>query len=234
MLTSFLGYVLPWGNMSFWGAMVITNFLSTLPYLGVFFLYRIWGGLNVCDIRVYRFFSLHYILPFALAVLRLVHMALLHESVSRNPLQIKNQDLLSFFPFFWRKDMVGFMVMFFFVLFMVTFYPFVFCDAANFMEASFSETPEHIKPEWYFLPFYAILRAFATKSSGVIALVVSVAILAFFFLFNWRKNILFNLWFGITVILGVIGGNAVEEPFIRIGKIGSFLYFSILLVFMIC
>jgi ubiquinol-cytochrome c reductase cytochrome b subunit len=86
--------------MSFWGAMVITNFLSTLPYLGVFFLYRIWGGLNVCEVRVYRFFSLHYILPFVLAVLRLVHMALLHQRISSKPLQLKNRDFLSFFPFF--------------------------------------------------------------------------------------------------------------------------------------
>ena len=234
MLTSFLGYVLPWGNMSFWGAMVITNFLSTLPYLGTFLLYRIWGGLNVCEVSVYRFFSLHFILPFALVVLSLVHMALLHERVSRNPLQLSNSDFLRFFPFFWRKDVVGFFVIFIFVLGLVTFYPFVFCDAANFMEASFSETPEHIKPEWYFLPFYAILRAFATKSSGVIALVVSVVILALFFMFGRANMIVINFWYGIVVILGVIGGKAVEEPFISLGKIGTFIYFFVIFFFMIC
>ena len=233
MLVAFLGYVLPWGNMSFWGAMVITKFLRTLPYLGMFLLYSIWGGLNVCDVSVYRFFSFHYILPFALVVLRLVHMAFLHVSVSRNPLRIKNVDFLSFFPFFWYKDIVGFLRRFIFILFLLTFYPYVFCDAANFMEASFSETPEHIKPEWYFLPFYAILRAFATKSSGVIALVVSVLILMFFFLFIRTKNFIFNIWFGIVVILGIIGGNPVEEPFISLGKIGTFLYFSFLGFFMI-
>ena len=233
MLVSFLGYVLPWGKMSFWGAMVITKFLRTLPYLGTFLLYSVWGGLNVCEVRVYRFFSFHYILPFVLAVLSLVHIVFLHVSVSRNPLKIKKVDFLSFFPYFWYKDIVGFFFMFLFVLFLLTFYPYAFCDAANFMEASFSETPEHIKPEWYFLPFYAILRAFATKSSGVIALVVSVMILIFFFLFTWEKKFFINLWFGITIILGIIGGKAVEEPFIRLGKIGTFLYFFILLCFMI-
>ena len=234
MLASFLGYVLPWGNMSFWGAMVITNFLRTLPYLGTFLLYRIWGGLNVCEVRVYRFFSFHFILPFVLVVLRLVHMAMLHERVSRNPLQSKNRDFLSFFPFFWSKDIVGFFAMFMLVLLLITFYPFVFCDAAKFREASFSETPEHIKPEWYFLPFYAILRAFATKSSGVIALVISVIVLAFFFLFKSSNIMVMNFWYGIVVILGVIGGKAVEEPFIRMGKIRTFIYFSLLFFFMIC
>lgn len=233
MLVSFLGYVLPWGNMSFWGAMVITKFLRTLPYLGVFLLYRIWGGLNVCEISVYRFFSLHFIMPFVLVVLRIVHMAMLHVTVSRNPLHINNKDFLSFFPYFWRKDIVGFFLMFIFVLWLLTFFPYLFCDAANFMEASFSETPEHIKPEWYFLPFYAILRAFATKSSGVLALVFSVVILIFFFLFVRKRKFIINIWLGIVVILGVIGGNAVEEPFISLGKLGTFFYFSILLFFMI-
>ncbi len=233
MLVSFLGYVLPWGNMSFWGAMVITNFLRTLPYLGVFLLYRIWGGLNVCEISVYRFFSLHFIMPFVLVVLRIIHMAMLHVSVSRNPLRINNKDFLSFFPYFWRKDIVGFFLMFIFVLWLLTFFPYLFCDAANFMEASFSETPEHIKPEWYFLPFYAILRAFATKSSGVLALVFSVVILIFFFLFVRKKNFIIKIWLGIVVILGVIGGKAVEEPFISLGKLGTFFYFSILIFFMI-
>lgn len=127
--------------------MVITNFLRTLPYLGIFLLHRIWGGLKVCDVRVYRFFSFHYILPFVLVILRIVHMAFLHVSVSRNPLSLKNRDFLRFFPYFWNKDIVGFFLMLIFVMFLLTFFPFMFCDAANFMEASFSETPEHIKPE---------------------------------------------------------------------------------------
>jgi ubiquinol-cytochrome c reductase cytochrome b subunit len=233
MMVSFLGYVLPWGNMSFWGAMVITNFLRTLPYLGVFLLYSIWGGLNVCEIRVYRFFSLHFILPFVLAVLSIVHLAVLHGRVSRNPLQQNNKDFLRFFPYFNRKDIVGFFVMFGIVMSLLTFFPFIFSDAANFAEASFSETPEHIKPEWYFLPFYAILRAFDTKSSGVLALVFSVVILMFFFLFISQNNFIIKMWLGIVVILGVIGGNAVEEPFISFGKIGTFLYFGILIFFML-
>ncbi len=233
MLVSFLGYVLPWGKMSFWGAMVITNFLRTLPYLGVFLLYSVWGGLNVCEISVYRFFSFHFILPFVLAVLRVVHMALLHVRVSRNPLQQKNKDFLRFFPYYWTKDIIGFVLRFVLILFLLTFFPYVFCDAANFMEASFSETPEHIKPEWYFLPFYAILRAFATKSSGVLALVFSVVILLFFFMFVRKKKFILNMWLGVTVVLGVIGGNAVEEPFISLGKIGTFFYFSLLIFFML-
>jgi ubiquinol-cytochrome c reductase cytochrome b subunit len=160
-------------------------------------------------------------------------MAVLHSRVSRNPLNRKNKDFLEFFPYFWRKDIVGFFFMFIFLLVLITFFPFVFCDAAKFMEASFSETPEHIKPEWYFLPFYAILRAFATKSSGVLALVFSVLILIFFFLFISQKNFIINIWLGVVVILGVIGGNAVEEPFIRFGKIGTFFYFFILIFFMV-
>lgn len=233
MLVSFLGYVLPWGNMSFWGAMVITNFLSTLPYLGVFLLYRIWGGLKVCEISVYRFFSLHFIMPFVLVVLRIFHMAMLHVSISSNPLCINNKDSLFFFPYFWGKDIVGFFLMFVFIISLVTFFPYLFCDAANFMEASFSETPEHIKPEWYFLPFYAILRAFTTKSSGVLALVFSVVILIFFFLFVRKNNFIIKVWLSIVFILGVIGGKAVEEPFIRLGKLGTFFYFSVLISFMI-
>jgi quinol-cytochrome oxidoreductase complex cytochrome b subunit len=123
--------------------------------------------------------------------------------------------------------------MFGIVMSLLTFFPFIFSDAANFAEASFSETPEHIKPEWYFLPFYAILRAFDTKSSGVLALVFSVVILMFFFLFISQNNFIIKMWLGIVVILGVIGGNAVEEPFISFGKIGTFLYFGILIFFML-
>ena len=233
MMVSFLGYVLPWGKMSFWGAMVITNFLGTLPYLGSFLLYVVWGGLKVCEIRVYRFFSFHYILPFGLVVLSLIHMVMLHVSVSRNPILIKKKDYLFFFPYFWGKDIVGFLVMFIFVLWVLTFMPYFFCDSANFTEASFSETPEHIKPEWYFLPFYAILRAFTTKSSGVLALVFSVVILVFFYLFISQKNFVVNLWFVSLFILGIIGGNPVEEPFISFGKILTFFYFSIIVLFMI-
>jgi quinol-cytochrome oxidoreductase complex cytochrome b subunit len=120
-------------------------------------------------------------------------MAMLHNRVSRNPLHLKNKDFLGFLPFFTRKDILGFFFMFIFLMFLITFFPYVFCDSAKFLEASFSETPEHIKPEWYFLPFYAILRAFASKSSGVLALVFSVVILIFFFLFISQKKFIINL-----------------------------------------
>jgi ubiquinol-cytochrome c reductase cytochrome b subunit len=132
-------------------------------------------------------------MPFVLVVLRILHMAMLHKRVSSNPLQQRNKDYLRFFPFFSRKDILGFFFMFIFLLGLVTFYPYVFCDSAKFMEASFSETPEHIKPEWYFLPFYAILRAFTNKSSGVLALVFSVVILIFFFLFIRQKKFIIKL-----------------------------------------
>lgn len=231
MLISFLGYVLPWGNMSFWGAMVITNFLRTIPYIGKYLLIAIWGGLNVCDISVYRFFSLHFIMPFVLAIFSLIHIFFLHLSVSRNPLKQENQSFLLFFPYFWSKDVIGFFFLFIFFMFLITFFPFTFCDSAKFLEASFAETPEHIKPEWYFLPFYAILRAFPTKSSGVLALVLSVVIFIFFIFFVRRKDVVITIWFGKMIILGYIGGKVVEEPFIRVGKFCSFFYFFLLLCF---
>nr|ALO20790.1 cytochrome b [Plotocnide borealis] len=236
MITAFIGYVLPWGQMSFWGATVITNFLSAVPYIGNDIVQWVWGGFSVSNATLTRFFSLHYLFPFILAALIIIHLVLLHVSGSNNPVGINsNFDKIPFHIYFSTKDIYGFIILFFFLSFLIFFYPNLLGDPENFIKANPLVTPLHIMPEWYFLFAYAILRAIPNKLGGVIALVLSVVILLILpFIhtsklrgINFRPWAKFIYWiFMINFIcLTWIGSKPVEEPYIFIGQCSSLFYF---------
>nr|YP_010449157.1 cytochrome b [Anatoecus icterodes]YP_010605968.1 cytochrome b [Anatoecus dentatus]UTT72536.1 cytochrome b [Anatoecus icterodes]WAN81287.1 cytochrome b [Anatoecus dentatus] len=240
MATAFLGYVLPWGQMSFWGATVITNLMSAIPYLGQKIVMWLWGGFSVGGPTLTRFFSIHFILPFLIVVFVMIHLLFLHSSGSSNPLGLSfNSSKISFHPYFTIKDLVGF----FFVLLMFFFMCFIYSDLLmdpdNFSLANPMNTPAHIQPEWYFLFAYAILRSVPNKLGGVLALLMSIIILAALPLSSGGKarfNLIYKILFWFQVmnffILSWLGMELVEQPFIMIGQFVSTLYFLIF-VFMI-
>nr|YP_010133573.1 cytochrome b [Parmaturus melanobranchus]QWM92782.1 cytochrome b [Parmaturus melanobranchus] len=243
MATSFVGYVLPWGQMSFWGATVITNLLSALPYVGGMLVQWIWGGFSVDGATLTRFFTFHFLLPFLILAFTIIHLLFLHETGSNNPLGLNsNSDKISFHPYFSFKDLFGFFVMLFFLALLALFLPNLLGDAENFIPANPLVTPPHIKPEWYFLFAYAILRSIPNKLGGVLALLFSIFILMLVPLLHLSKQrsstfrpitqIFF--WFLVTntIILTWIGGQPVEQPFILVGQIASISYFSLFLVMM--
>ena len=180
MATAFMGYVLPWGQMSFWGATVITNLFSAIPIVGASIVEWLWGGFSVSNATLNRFFSLHYLLPFLIAGLTIVHLSLLHKAGSNNPLGInKNIEAISFYPYFYVKDLLAFFLLLIMFSFFVFYYPNVLGHSDNYIEANALVTPAHIIPEWYFLPFYAILRSIPDKLGGVVAMVLAILILLF-------------------------------------------------------
>nr|YP_010586467.1 cytochrome b [Plectrocnemia tortosa]UZZ44268.1 cytochrome b [Plectrocnemia tortosa] len=236
MATAFMGYVLPWGQMSYWGATVITNLISVIPYIGNMMTQWIWGGFSINNATLNRFFSIHFILPFMIMAMIMIHLIFLHNENSNNPLNInKTMDKIQFTPYFMWKDILGIIVMIMmFMLFMMKF-PFLLNDTDNFIESNPLVTPPHIQPEWYFLFAYAILRSIPNKMGGVIALMMSIMIL-FFMPFTLNKKILGNNLFPLTkfmfwimiinfLILSWIGQNPVEYPFIMTGQIFSITYF---------
>nr|QYC96602.1 cytochrome b [Falcolipeurus suturalis] len=236
MATAFLGYVLPWGQMSFWGATVITNLLSAIPYIGDMMVQWLWGGFSVGKPTLIRFFSIHYILPFVILFLMFVHLFLLHLSGSSNPLGVSyNSYKISFHPYFTFKDILGIVFFLSVLIFVVTLFPDFFMDPDNFSEANPLSTPQHIQPEWYFLFAYAILRSTPTKLGGVVALLMSIMILGFLPFINSWKTIKFRFsiflkfvfWLEVLmfVLLTWIGSMPVEFPFVLIGQISSFFYF---------
>lgn len=184
IITAFLGYVLPWGQMSYWAATVITNLLSAIPYLGIDIVGWLWGGFSVSNATLVRFYAFHFLFPIIIAVLSLVHLLYLHESGSRNPLGISSDcDVIKFHPYFSVKDLVGFCFMWLCLGSVVLFFPNILIDPENFINGNPLVTPTHIQPEWYFLPMYAILRSIPNKLGGVVALVMSIAVLYFLPLF---------------------------------------------------
>nr|YP_008083000.1 cytochrome b [Botrylloides nigrum]CCO25779.1 cytochrome b [Botrylloides nigrum] len=238
MLTAFFGYVLPWGQMSFWGATVITNFLSVIPYYGVDIVNWIWGGYSVGGPTLTRFYTFHFLFPFVIVVLSLLHLIFLHRTGSSNPIQLSSIPMkMYFWPYSGIKDILGFLLVFVFFFFIVFFYPTVFMDPENFMKANPMVTPVHIKPEWYFLFAYAILRCIPNKTLGVLALVVSilflyiVPLLNFFLNKGFYKGISFSyqvvFWiFSVNfILLTWLGGSPVEEPYIFLAQVCSFIYF---------
>nr|O03553.1 RecName: Full=Cytochrome b; AltName: Full=Complex III subunit 3; AltName: Full=Complex III subunit III; AltName: Full=Cytochrome b-c1 complex subunit 3; AltName: Full=Ubiquinol-cytochrome-c reductase complex cytochrome b subunit [Tinamus major]AAB61330.1 cytochrome b [Crypturellus strigulosus] len=240
MATAFVGYVLPWGQMSFWGATVITNLLSAIPYIGQALVEWAWGGFSVDNPTLTRFFALHFLLPFLIVSLSIIHLTFLHESGSNNPLGIISQsDKIPFHPYFTTKDMLGFTLMFFPLLTLAFFFPNFLGDPENFTPANPLITPPHIKPEWYFLFAYAILRSIPNKLGGVLALTASVLILFLSPLLHASKmrsltfrpmsQLLFWLLIANLLILTWIGSQPVEDPFIIIGQVASFTYFFTLL-----
>nr|WMQ52333.1 cytochrome b [Ceutorhynchus albosuturalis] len=241
MGTAFLGYVLPWGQMSFWGATVITNLVSAIPYLGNMIVQWIWGGFAVDNATLNRFFALHFMLPFIVSALVIIHLMFLHQTGSNNPLgSSSNIDKTSFNPFFTLKDLIGFMVMMFMLIMLTLQTPYLLGDPDNFTPANPLVTPVHIQPEWYFLFAYAILRSIPNKLGGVLALVFSIAILYIMPFINNKKfmsnqfypinKMLFWSLVTIIILLTWIGARPVEDPYILTGQILTVMYFSYYLI----
>nr|UQJ73653.1 cytochrome b [Pseudodiamesa sp. 2XL] len=241
MGTAFMGYVLPWGQMSFWGATVITNLLSAIPYLGTDLVQWLWGGFAVDNATLTRFFTFHFLLPFVVAAMTMIHLLFLHQTGSNNPLGINsNIDKIPFHPYFSFKDIFGFIVMIMFLLLLTLISPYGLGDPDNFIPANPLVTPPHIQPEWYFLFAYAILRSIPNKLGGVIALVLSIAILFILPFTNNSKfrgiqfypmnQFLFWSMLIIVILLTWIGARPVEDPYIITGQILTVVYFSYFLI----
>lgn len=239
--TAFLGYVLPWGQISFWGATVITNLISAVPYVGSSIVQWVWGGFAVDNATLTRFFAFHFLFPFIVAAIVIIHLLFLHQTGSNNPLGInRNLDKIPFHPYFSFKDIVGFLIILFILTILVLTKPYLLGDPDNFIPANPLVTPVHIQPEWYFLFAYAILRSIPNKLGGVLALVISIAILLFLPFINRKKiqrtqfypinKFIFWLFVVIVVLLTWIGARPVEDPYITIGQILTVLYFLYFLV----
>ncbi len=242
MGTGFLGYVLPYGQMSLWGATVITNLISAIPWIGQDIVEFIWGGFSVNNATLNRFFSLHFLLPFILAALVLMHLIALHDTAgSGNPLGIAGTyDRVPFAPYFLFKDLITIFIFFFVLSFFVFFMPNALGDSDNYIMANPMQTPAAIVPEWYLLPFYAILRSIPNKLLGVVAMFTALLILAILpfsdlgrsrgFQFRPISKFIFYLFIVIFLTLGVLGSVHVEDPYITMGQIYAAGYFSYFLV----
>nr|YP_010491893.1 cytochrome b [Hypospila bolinoides]UWM92679.1 cytochrome b [Hypospila bolinoides] len=241
MATAFMGYVLPWGQMSFWGATVITNLLSAIPYLGTMLVNWIWGGFSVDNATLTRFYTFHFLLPFIILMMTMIHLLFLHQTGSNNPLGLNsNYDKIPFHPFFSYKDLLGAILLLFFLIMLTLTNPYLLGDPDNFIPANPLVTPEHIQPEWYFLFAYAILRSIPNKLGGVIALVMSILILIILpFTFNKKmqgiqfypiNQILFWSMVTIVILLTWIGARPVENPYIITGQLLTILYFSYFII----
>merc|ERR1711970_1350473 len=241
MATAFIGYVLPWGQMSFWGATVITNLVSAIPGIGTEIVNWVWGGFSVDNPTLNRFYSLHYLLPFVIAGLARVHLVLLHQDGSNNPLGIASQtDRVPFYPYFYVKDLLGFIIRMFFYGRFVYFAPNAMGHPDNYILANPMVTPAHIVPEWYFLPFYAILRSIPDKLGGVIAMLGGILINLLLPILNTSNirssffrplhKIVFWIFIANFLLLGWLGQMPVEDPYIQIGQFCTLVYFAYYLV----
>jgi ubiquinol-cytochrome c reductase cytochrome b subunit len=241
MATAFMGYVLPWGQMSFWGATVITNLFSAIPVVGKDIVDWLWGGFAVDNPTLNRFFSLHFTLPFVIAGAVLIHLILLHEVGSNNPLglTIKTENI-GFYPYFYTKDLFGLMVLLFVFFIFVFYYPNTLGHPDNYIEANPMKTPLHIVPEWYFLPFYAILRSIPNKIGGVIAMFASLLVMLTIPFTNSSEirstafRPIFKVCYWLLVVafflLGWVGQMPVEYPYTEIGVISMIYYFLFFIV----
>lgn len=234
--TAFIGYVLPWGQIRFWGATVITNLFSAIPYIGKPLVYWIWGGFAVDNATLNRFFALHFFLPFILIAIGAIHIIFLHQSGSNNPLGINsNADKIPFHWYYTSKDVLGIIVICSTLFLIVIFFPNMFADPENFLPANPLSTPIHIKPEWYFLWAYAILRSIPNKLGGVIAIFSAILILftlPITFIQKIRPITIYPLsqlifWSLITTfsLLTWIGGRPVEPPYETLGQIFTSIFF---------
>ena len=241
ILTAFFGYVLPWGQMSFWAATVITKLVTAVPYIGTDIVQWIWGGFSVDKPTLHRFFVFHFLFPFVLAFLRILHLLFLHETGSKNPLGIPSDyDKVTFHTYFTSKDLVGFILFIIFLRILALLFPTRLRDPENFIPAKPLVTPPHIQPEWYFLFAYAILRSIPKKLGGVVALVGAILVLFLVPIIhlspqksrNYRplRQIIFWLFVGDFFLLTWIGRQPVEYPFIVLGQVASLYYFAKFLI----
>uniref|UniRef100_A0AAU6PCN9 Cytochrome b n=1 Tax=Euseius sacchari TaxID=3061191 RepID=A0AAU6PCN9_9ACAR len=243
-MIAFIGYVLPWGQMSFWGATVITNLLTSIPYAGKTMTIWLWGGFSIEKATLMRFFSLHFLLPFILSAMIIIHILFLHESGSNNPLgHNSNMDKIPFQPYFIWKDIMGLMMCVSIFLIIVLIFPYSLMDPDNFNPANPMVTPPHIQPEWYFLFAYAILRTIPNKLGGVIALMMAILILSFLpFLKtnnikinNMTNKMLFKMvffmWMNNFLFLTTMGAMPIETPFDTISLLSSSIYFFLYMMF---
>ena len=239
ILTAFMGYVLPWGQMSYWAATVITNLASAVPYIGDYIVYWLWGGFSVGGPTLNRFFSFHYLMPFILTALVIGHILILREVKSNNPIGINSPDNVQFTPYYTVKDIFGIVLFWLFFSVFLFYYPNLLGHTDNYIKANPLVTPTHIVPEWYFLPFYAILRSVPNKLGGVILLLAAILILLALPFYTKSKTrssafrsiqkILFWFFFSNCLILGWIGGKNIEPPFYLIGQLATFFYFFYLI-----
>nr|YP_006503972.1 cytochrome b [Schedorhinotermes breinli]AFM92472.1 cytochrome b [Schedorhinotermes breinli] len=235
MATAFMGYVLPWGQMSFWGATVITNLLSAVPYMGKELVQWVWGGFAVDNATLTRFFALHFLMPFVIAAMAMIHLLFLHQTGSNNPLGLnKNTDKIPFHPYFTTKDLVGFALTLSILTIITLKEPYLLGDPDNFTPANPLVTPVHIQPEWYFLFAYAILRSIPNKLGGVIALAMSIAILFIMPAYQSKfrgiqfypvNQVTFWIMANTVILLTWIGARPVEDPYITTGQTLTILYF---------
>lgn len=235
IITAFLGYVLPWGQMSLWGATVITNLVTAFPIIGQEIAYFLWGGFSVSGPTLTRFFSLHFVLPFAILAMVFIHLILLHKHGSSNPQGTESPDNTPFYPYFYVKDLLGFLWLLLAFGYMVFFEPNYLGHPDNYREADPLVTPSHIVPEWYLLPFYAILRSIPNKLLGVLAMLAAIVSLFLLPIVDrsrvssgrFRPVFKFFFWYFIAnfIILGWIGSNPIEFPYYTIGKFATFFYF---------
>nr|UNA68783.1 cytochrome b [Leptocorisa oratoria] len=241
MGTAFLGYVLPWGQMSLWGATVITNLLSAVPYLGNEIVKWLWGGFSVDNATLTRFFTLHFLLPFMIAAMVMIHLLFLHQTGSNNPLGLNsNYDKIPFHPYFSIKDLMGMMFTLTMFSLLILLEPRMLGDPENFIPANPLVTPVHIQPEWYFLFAYAILRSIPNKLGGVVAMILSIIIITVLPITNKSKfqttafyplnKLLFWTFITIMILLTWIGARPAEEPFITTGQVLTMMYFSYFII----
>jgi quinol-cytochrome oxidoreductase complex cytochrome b subunit len=245
IITAFIGYVLPWGQMSFWGATVITNLVSAIPVVGQEIVYWLWGGFSVDNATLNKFFSLHYILPFIIVSLVIIHLVFLHEYGSNNPLGITAKiDLITFTPYLTLKDSISFLIFLMGFYIFVCFMPNVLGHPDNYVPANPMVTPPHIVPEWYFLPFYAILRAIPDKLGGVVAMITAILALIFLAilgvaeirsaLFRPIYRQLFWIFLVDALLLGWLGGNPVKYPYYELSQVCTIMYFMYVFVYVPC
>jgi ubiquinol-cytochrome c reductase cytochrome b subunit len=240
--TGFMGYVLPYGQMSLWGATVITNLMSAIPWVGQDIVEFIWGGFSVNNATLNRFFALHFILPFILAVLVLLHLIVMHDTVgSSNPIGLSgNYDRIAFAPYYLFKDLITIFIFIIGLSLFIFFMPNVLGDSDNYIMANPMQTPAAIVPEWYLLPFYAILRSIPNKLLGVIAMFASLLILLIMPIADFGRSrgiqfrplskIMFYVFIANFIILMQLGAKHVETPFIEFGQISTVIYFSYFLI----
>nr|UBN08972.1 cytochrome b [Panesthia tryoni tegminifera] len=240
MAAAFMGYVLPWGQMSFWGATVITNLLSAIPYIGIDLVQWVWGGFAVDNATLNRFFTFHFLLPFIIVAMVMIHLLFLHQTGSNNPTGLNsNLDKIPFHPYFSIKDTFGFIMLIMLLTILTLKDPYILGDPDNFIPANPLVTPIHIQPEWYFLFAYAILRSIPNKLGGVIALAMSIAILFLMPMYksNFRgiqfyplNQIMFWIMMNTVILLTWIGARPVEDPYIITGQILTIIYFMFYMI----